>query len=279
MRGFKQAIAVLTLAGLSSGGAQAGDLFSDFVASSKDGPGYWVVTVGGYVGAQPEFPGAKSYTFGLWPIIDIRPAGSREWVTLPTDALSLTLYQTPNFRAGVAGDYILGRNHNDDSDVAGLHDINVTLLAGGFAEYYPAPFLRTRVELLQGFTGSDGLVARFAGDYIIRPDYHWMFTAGPRLQFANTQYVSEYFSVNPVESVRSGLPVYRASGGLNTVGLDATVRYYFNDRFSVRAFVDWEHLVGDAADSPIVKFRGSEDQIQVGIGAAFTFNYGPQPLK
>jgi MipA family protein len=276
MFGKRHTAALVAFLCFSIGGAHCADLSTDYPLSYKDGPGgYWVVTLGGYGAAEPAFPGSKKYDFAFVPVVDIYRAGEREWLTLPLDAISITLYQAGNFRAGVAGDYIFDRNHNDDSAARGLRDINYTLQAGGFAEYYPAPFLRTRVEVLQGFTGTDSLVANLSADFIFRPSCCWLFTAGPRLQFANTQYESTFFSVNAVESARTFLPTFHASGGLNSAGVDATARYNVTEHFSVRAFADWERLVGDGADSPIVKFRGSQDQFEVGIGVAYKFNYRP----
>ena len=144
---------------------------------------------------------------------------------------------------------------------------------GAFAEYYPLQFLRTRAEVLQGVSGADGLTVNLMADYIYRPNQSWLFTAGPRLQFANTQYELTFYSINASEAVASGLTPYHASGGLNSAGANATARYYFNDRFSVRGFVEWDRLVDDAANSPLVKAKGSEDQVQFGLGAAYRFNY------
>ncbi len=266
--------ALVAALGLSIGSAQAADLAPDGSYSYKDGPGnYWVVTVGAYGGAEPSFPGAKAYTFAFRPVVDFHAAGEKEWLSLPNDAFSLTLYQTGNFRAGLSGNYIQNRNHSDESGISGLRDINYTLQAGGFAEYYPAPFLRTRVELLQGFTGSDGLTANLLADYIYRPSYNWIFTIGPRLQFANAQYTSTFFSVSASESAATGLPTYRASGGLNWAGGDATVKYRWSDAITLGAFVEADRFVGDAANSPIVKLRGSEEQLTVGVGATYTFDY------
>jgi outer membrane protein len=272
---LRKSASIVAFLGLTLSCAQAADIASDSAVSYKDAPGnYWVVTLGGYGGAGPSFPGSKTETFVFIPAIDIHRAGEREWLMLPTDAFSYTLYQTGNFRIGAAGDYILERNHSDSGAIHGLNDINYTLELGAFAEYYPVPFIRTRIELLQGVTGAEGLAARLMADYVFQPNAQWLFTAGPRLQFANTEYQSTFFSVDSVEAIRSGLPAYHASGGLNSAGLDATARYNVNERLSLRAFADWERLAGDAADSPIVKLRGSEDQFEFGVGAAYRFTYG-----
>ena len=229
--------------------------------------------LGGIGVAEPSFPGADAYAFALRPIVDIYRAGDRTWLSLPTDAFSFTVYSTGDFRFGAAGDYILNRSHSNDDALHGLPDINYTWEAGAFAEYYPLPFLRTRVELLQGLSGADGLAANLIADYIFSPDPAWLFTLGPRLYLVNTQYQSAFFSVSSAASGPSGLPAYNASGGLNSAGINATVRYNLNEQLTLRAFAEWDRLLDDAAESPIVKLRGSEDQYEFGLGASYRFTF------
>ncbi len=240
----------------------------------KDGaPAYWAVTLGGYGAAEPSFPGSKNYSFAFRPIFDIRRAGEPEHLNLPTDAWSLAFVDLGYFRAGLAGDFLNSRDHSDDHALRGLRDVDFSVELGGFVEYWPVPFVRTRLEILQAVTGNDGLIANLEADYVYRPNPLWQFTLGPRAEFANTQFESTYFSVNEIESLRSGLPEFHASGGLLSAGLVGSARYNLSDRLSVRAFAEWQRLLGDAADSPIVKLRGSEDQFEIGIGAAYTFNF------
>ena len=272
---LKRVAGFVAFLGLSAGCAQAADLSGYAAPSYKDAGNYWVITIGGYGVAEPAFPGAKDYVFTGRPIIDIHQA-AKEWLALPNDAFSLNLYQTGNFRVGVAGDYLNHREQSDArSELNGMHNIDYTLEAGAFAEYYPVPFLRTRVEVLQGLTGADGLEANFMADFIYRPAPQWLFTAGPRMQVVNDKFASSFFSVTNAEAVASGnvLTQYHAAGGINYAGVNATARYDMTQNFSLRAFAEWDRLVGDAADSPLVKQKGSPDQYQVGLGAAYKFNY------
>ena len=272
---FRQAAACFAFLGLSVGAAQATGLWGDNPVSLKDGPGgsYWSVTIGGYGAAEPAFPGSKDYAASGRLILDVHRDGDRLWLTLPNDAATITLYEAGNFRFGAAGDYIMSRTQNDGGAAVGLHDIDYTIEVGGFAEFYPVPFVRTRVELLQGVTGADGFAANLMADFIYKPAPQWLFTVGPRLKFVDDQYNSAFFSISPLDSYRSGLPVYHAQGGLYSAGVDATVRYDLTERISLRAFAEWNRLTGDAANNPLVRLRGSEDQFQVGVGAAYKFNF------
>jgi len=273
MVGFRQAAACAAFLGLAAGAAQGADLLgvSD---GYKDGPvgTAWVVTVGGYGAVEPLFPGSKETEFTFRPIFDFYRAGEKEWLSLPNDAFGFTLYQTGNVRFGLAGNYIDQRKYSDDRHALyGLHDIDYTIQFGGFAEYYPLPFLRTRVELLQGVSGAEGFEANLMADFIYKPAEQWQFTLGPRLKLVDATYNSEFFSTPA--GYLPGLSAYHASGGLNSWGVSGSARYDINERWSARAFAEWNHLEGDAADSPLVRYRGDEEQFQAGIGASYKFSF------
>jgi MipA family protein len=266
---MKKVACVAAVLGLGAGTALAADLSANSGGSYKDAPGnYWVVTIGGYGVAVPTYPGSKDVTYSGRPILDVRRAGSKEWLSLPNDAFGVALYETNNFRIGAAADLLNKRSHKDaPAALSGINDIDYTVEVGGFAEYYPAPFLRTRVELLQGVTGAEGFEANLMADFIYKPGARWLLTAGPRLQIVDDKYASAFFTtVAPA-------PAYTATGGVYTAGVDATIRYCLTDNVSLRAYAEWNRLLGDAADSKIVELGGSADQFQVGVGAAYKFNF------
>jgi outer membrane protein len=98
-------------------------------------------------------------------------------------------------------------------------------------------------------------------------------TAGPRLSFADAEYMNTYFGVTPAEAASSGRNAFEADGGLKSAGLGAKLRYEFGNDWGIEAAGSWDRLVGDAADSPIVA-TGSQDQFSARIGIFRTFNIG-----
>ncbi|MGA7328712.1 MAG: MipA/OmpV family protein [Rhodomicrobium sp.] len=246
----------------------------DLASPTSLPPSAWILDIGGYGVIEPVYEGSRNYTFAFKPQIDAREAGDREWLTFPNDAVSYALLETGNFRAGPAGTLTLqSPYHGQDIDLR-LGKANVDLAGGVFAEYYPMPSIRTRAELLQGITGNTGFAANLSADYIWRPDASWTLTLGPRAQVADVPYASQFFSTRNAMQTGFYLP-YKAEGGLLYAGAELTGKYDWTSRFSTKFFLDYDQLVGDAADNPRVSLRGSSDQFIAGVGASYKVAIDP----
>ena len=127
----------------------------------------WIITLGGYGDLEPKFEGARHHTFWFHPIIDFRAVGSREWLSLPNDGFDFPLIVTDSFRAGPV---VNGRWERDVSSlVRGFRHVSTIELsaeAGVFAEWWPAGFLRTRVEARDAVFGASGIVADLSADAV-----------------------------------------------------------------------------------------------------------------
>lgn len=234
-------------------------------------PSAWVVDFGGYGVLRPVWLGAKQYELSFRPIVDVREAGDVEWLTFPNDAITYTLYDNANLRAGPAVSVSLqSRLHGEDIDLS-LGRADVTTQAGAFVEAYPEDFIRARLELLQGVSGNQGLLLNLSADYIWRPRTDWTLTFGPRAQIVNDEYASTYFSTQYALAHGSVYSPFHAEGGLLTSGAEFTGKYDLTNRLSTRFFLDYNQLTGDAADSPRVSVRGAPEQVIVGIGATYRF--------
>jgi outer membrane protein len=77
--------------------------------------------------------------------------------------------------------------------------------------------------------------------------------------------------VDDEAALASGLPAYRPDGGVYAVAATSGLSYQFSPRWGAFGFAQYERLVGDAADSPIVRDLGSRNQFSGGIGLSYTF--------
>lgn len=249
-------------------GVAAGDGGAKYAGSDRP----WIVTIGLWTIGQPKFAGSDELEASVKPILQLRRAGDREWLSLPTDNGGPALFQTDRLRIGPSFNFVSARKQGDDASLAGLGNVPWTLEAGVFVEYWLSPFLRTRAELRRGVNGHEGIVGNLAADVVLRPDARWTWSIGPRVGLADSDFMGTYFGVTAAQSTASGLRAFAAGGGVYSAGVAASVKYKWSENWSTMAFAQYDRLVGDAADSPITA-AGSADQVTVGIGAAYSFHW------
>ena len=247
---------------------------SPWVTETQSDAG-WIVTLGGYGDLEPKFEGARHRTFWFHPIIDYRTVGSREWLSLPNDGFDFPLIVTDSFRAGPVFN---GRWERDvNSLVRGFRHvgaIDLSAEAGVFAEWWPADFLRTRVEARDAVFGAHGIVADFSADAVWRPEDQWTVTAGPRLSVADRAFMRSYYSIDEEQSITSGLPTYSAPQGVRSYGAGSMVKYKWSESLATMMFVEYQRLGNAAAESPLIDDRGSPNQLTAGVGLSLSFVVG-----
>lgn len=235
--------------------------------------GNWTATVGIGGEYRPDFQGSKNWMLLPIPIFSIRRAGSVADFRGPRDSGGIALIDFGNLRAGPAAKFITARKSKDHSELSGLGDVKAAFELGGFVEYYAVDWLRLRGELRQGIGGHRGAVADVSADVIVPLIDRLTISAGPRFTWKSTKAIAPYFAVDAVQSMASGLPVFAAKGGAHSVGFGSQVTYRINPQWEVRAYVEYEKLLGDAANSPLVTLRGSSNQTTVGLGASYSFDF------
>lgn len=237
--------------------------------------GDWTITIGVEGRVLPTYEGSDRYTVIPLPQFDIRRAGTPAHFSSPRDGFGFGILDSGKFRAGPSFKIRLPRRESADNDLTGLGNVDFTLEAGAFAEYWLLPWLRGRAEVRQGFGGHHGVVGDLMADAVVPAGPQLTFSGGPRMTLASGAAVSPYFSVNGTQSAASGLPVYEAGGGVYSYGAGAQARYQWSPQWATNVFAEYERLSGDAGDSPITRLRGSRDQVQVGIGATYSFDVRP----
>ncbi|MCA1393495.1 MipA/OmpV family protein [Bradyrhizobium sp. IC3123] len=235
--------------------------------------GNWTVMVGIGGEYKPEFVGSNNGRFAPVPIFSIRRAGSVDQFRGPRDSTSIALLDIGHFRAGPAFKYVASRKADKYAELTGLGNVDAAYELGGFVEYYPVDWLRLRSELRQGMGGHTGTVADVSADVIVPLIQRLTISAGPRFTWKSTNATAPYFGVTDTQALASGLPRYDARGGAHSVGFGSQISYRINPQWEVHAYVEYQKLLGDVADSPLVKLRGSSNQTTVGLGASYSFDF------
>ncbi|MGN6155760.1 MAG: MipA/OmpV family protein [Sphingomicrobium sp.] len=224
------------------------------------------------LGAQvkPDFVGSDSVDVA--PLFDLDTArGTNEFkFEAPDYSFGFPVINTGAFEFGPAVNLASGRKRSD-IDLP-LDRVKTTIEAGGYASFQVSKSIFVRAEVLKGLGGHKGIVGTIGADQVWRDGDRYVFSIGPRLLFSDGRYQRAYFGVTPAEALATGLPAYRPSGGIHGVAVASGLSYQFDPTWGVFGYARYERLVGDAADSPIVRSSfGSRNQISAGIGLNYTF--------
>jgi MipA family protein len=236
--------------------------------------------VGIGVGTTPDYEGSDDYAVIPLPFFDM----SYQGFGLRSNGLGIEADILPfdGLDAGPILRYDMGRDDDvKDSFVKRLPEVDGSMEVGGFiGTGLPLrmigmdsdAIITARLEVMQGLngghegataTGSLGLVAPLSPDLTLISSVSTTYMSG--------DYADAYFSISGPASAASGLGAFEAEAGFKDVSVSAIVDYALTENVSLNAIGSYSRLIGDAADSPIVKDRGDENQFFGGIGLSYTF--------
>jgi outer membrane scaffolding protein for murein synthesis (MipA/OmpV family) len=235
--------------------------------------GDWYLSIGAAASMAPEFEGADKRVFRAAPMVSLGKRGPQARFVSRNDNISFALLDTGPVRAGAAGKIVLPRNEEDSDDLSGLDPVKWGAEAGGFAEIYPTDWLRLRGELRQGIRAHHGIVADVAADAFADVTETVRISGGPRLSIASADYFEAYYGVGSEESAKSGLKPYHPGGGLKSFGTGGAVTWKATEKVTASLSGEYARLAGPAADSSLVKERGSVDQFMIGLSTTYRFDF------
>jgi outer membrane scaffolding protein for murein synthesis (MipA/OmpV family) len=262
-------------------------LLPDSPATAQRGPpvSAWAITVGAAPLVGPAFQGSDTIALSIFPDFRVNYK-DRFFFSIP-DGLGYNIVNTRNWKIGPLVKIRFGRDEDKggnpfmvtagSDDLQGLGDVGVAGEAGGFVQYSWNK-VRTRVELRQGFGAHDGWVADWTASFFGTRKLPGMgstiYSFGPRMTFGSGDFVDPYFGIDAQQSANSGLTRFSASTGLYSAGISGSLVKAVNERLAVTAFASYDRLLGDVADSPLVRVRGSENQFVVGVAVGYRFLWG-----
>lgn len=241
-------------------------------AIAKPAADGWTITLEANLGFESDYPGAATRRFHALPGLGIRRAGTKADFSSPDDGFDFAAFDIDWLKAGPVAKIMGPRSARGNHELAGLKSVGWTLEAGGFVEYWPMPNVRTRAELRQGVNGHQGLTGTLAGDAVFRPGA-FTLAIGPRLNFANGQYMRKYFSISPAEALANGrVTAFDAHSGASSIGGLASAAYDFSSSWTGTLWGGYQRLVGDAGRGPIPRVLGSRNLATFGATLSYSFD-------
>lgn len=252
-------------------------LLNASLALASEPSSEWQVSVGGALLAAPLFPGAQDMGLALVPDLRLR-YGEHFFASLP-EGVGVATRLSPSLRVGALVKWRFPRREavsdspfllsGDSNALQGLGDVDGTWEPGAFVEF-SGPAWRARLEARRGFGGHEG--ALIDAEAAWRQRLAGMeFATGPRLSWASTDFTQAYYGITPAQAEASGLPAYSPQRGLLSAGWSLSLRQPLDQHWQWHASFVYDRLLGDAADSPLVRERGSRDQPLLVLGLGYRF--------
>ena len=236
---------------------------------------------GGFVmlgaGFGSDYEGSDDY--GGMPVAMLQLNWQGYYIQARGPSLKVNVIPAENFDFGPTLSYGGGRDDDvEDDKVKLLREIDDSVEAGLFAEYRIPNQADPRYEVSFGLDaskdvgdGHDGTQIAVSAGYR-RPvlgDLIW--SMGLSATYADDNYMESYFTIDADNAARSGLARFDAEGGFKDVGLSTSLSYNFAESWRVTGMLSYTRLIGDAADSPVVADRGSENQLFGGLAVGYAF--------
>lgn len=248
-------------------------------------------TIGLGAAMVPSYAGSDDYIAFPLPLIvgrvggvGISPNGPGFVLDLNPGKPGLAPRKGPRIAFGPAFRFRNDRNNRiRDEVVARAGKLDAALEVGGnLAVAFPNVFktfdqLSIGVQARRDVLGAhDGLIVEPQISYRAPVGRSFAVQVQASAEFVDDSFADYYFTVNPAQALATGLPQFRADGGLNRVGTTAILSYDLdgkplNGGWAVTGIGGVSRLLGDAADTPFTAQRGDANQFIIGAGLAYTF--------
>lgn len=231
-----------------------------------------VIGIGGYT--ANEYLGSSKFEFGPMPILDVN---WRDRIWLRGRTLGVNAFKNDWLRFGPLVRVDTGRDSGDSRNIKGVHDVNASAEFGGFIEgthKLPGSLetLSLRLAIYQGVGGGhDGMIIRPRLQYTRRFWLAFYLQANIFANWANGPYMRSYFSITDADASRTKFNKYVAKSGFRDVGTSVAITFSFAEHWGVLLRGRYARLLGNAADSPIVRDGGSRDQYFLGAGVFYRY--------
>lgn len=234
----------------------------------------WTFFAGGGTFVTPGYSGDDEYNVMIVPFVRVTN-GERFFASMQ-EGVGYKITKNRGYEAGPLLTLEMGRERKggpfqvfggDNDDLIGFKDVNPTIGVGGFADYQLGPIKLTSKasKALGSHKGFSGEVAANFETRLFEKGPPLMAGIGPKLKFADSNYMQAFYGVTAEQSEDSGLASYDADGGVVSYGVGASLMMPITRSVILRAFGSYDRLTGEAADSPLVTERGDPDQVFGGV--------------
>lgn len=228
---------------------------------------HWDFRLGAGIELEPTYQGSDKTATEIDPFLVV--AYRADWgnVFLTGGGLGYSRMLTDRFGIVLQLEAEDTREVEDDDRLTGLGDQDEELELEITGRYFLGPL--SVGASIAAATGDKGTVWFVGGSYTWQGANDRLFvTVGLDISGSNQDNQQTDFGITQTQSDNSGFPVYSPDGGLKSYGVNLMAEYRMNARWYLYSEFDFERLLDDVANSPIVF---DENNLEAGIGFFYRF--------
>lgn len=192
-------------------------------------------------------------------------------ITLSTlDGLTVDLIHGDKWRGGPYGNYLWGRDHDElGPQLGGVVDsLSPRLNAGGYVEYQATVPFSVGANLSHDTDGAGAYLNLYA-DYDLPVIGYLNHSLQLQWQLMNGPAMRRFFQVTPEQALKLGVMPWSPDAGSQQISLeyDAYMPTSLHTGFALA--INYTRLLGDAANSPLVRHFGSPDQLSTTLAFVY----------
>jgi outer membrane protein len=238
-------------------GAKAADEPDTASTQSK-----WSIVIGGGGAYAPDYEGSDDYEFQPFPFASIV---YDDFIFVEGTSLGANLLNYEGLKAGPIVRYSGGRDEDDNNALDGLGDVDDSIEVGGFVGYELGIWSAALTVTQDVAGGHEGMLAEMSTGVAVPLSETVSSSIEASATWADSNYMDAFFGVSGAQALKSGYARHEADAGFKDVGIAVGLNYMLTETITVSGRAQYKKLLGDAADSPIVKDEGSDDQFFTGM--------------
>lgn len=208
----------------------------------------WNFEAGVGVMYEPTYEGSENYEAKAVPVLSVEYKNGLFFAGI-FDGIGSYFIQDENYKVGASIGFSFGRDEDDDENLRGLGDIDMGTTANLIGEYSFGPW-QISGKITKGSEDYGTTATLEIGTIFSLSDHLMvMLTVGPT--WTDSDHMNSYFGVSSAQSERSGYDRFEVKSGFKSVGFSANVFYDITEHWNIKLMVNFDKLLGDAADSPI----------------------------
>ncbi len=227
----------------------------------------WAGQIGFGLSVAPRFVGADEHVASVGFDVKI---SYKDTIFLENNRIGALLYKNRFVRAGAIARWNLGRIDNGSlSLLETIPEVDDAFEVGIFAatSLYKL-FLTTEIYFgaSDDFTGTS---VEVEAGYTFEPTSKWRVTPILGAVWGSSAFLDTFYGV---QEGNPDFAAFRPNGGLSEAYIELATERRFGENWLFKGSFRFSELLGDAADSPIVRSAGgSRDQLQAFVGIVWLF--------